>query len=108
MIRSPFRKERVMGKKKTAAELAEDVKRIEQRLQEARERERQASKAEEARFNADIIKSVRQIWSALPEEDRPDWSEMGVYLLQLSKQRDDGMEAGEHSGQNNETNYEVF
>ena len=69
-----------MARKKTAAELAAEVKRLEERLEATREKEKRQSKAEEAKQNAAIIREIREWWTARPEKDRPKWEDMPGYL----------------------------
>lgn len=78
-----------MAKNKSAAELAEDVRKLEERLKAAKEKEKQKSKAEEAKHNAAIIKTVREYWAALPEKDRPKWEEMPDYIRDILYHEDE-------------------
>lgn len=73
-----------MSRKKTAAELAEDVRRLEQRLNKAKEKERRQSRAEEAKQNADVIRAVREYWDAMPVHERPAWKDMATYIRRLA------------------------
>ncbi len=67
--------------RKSAAELAEEVARLERRLAKAKEKERMQTKAEEARTNASIIKVIKDYWDALPNDNRPRWEDMAEYVL---------------------------
>lgn len=88
-----------MARKKTAAELAEDVRKLEKRLAKAKEQEHRQSKAEEARKNADIIKAVRDLWAALPQDERPEWDDMPGYIRgQIVTRRAETTEAGSQEG----------
>ena len=69
-----------MGRQKSSAELEDDIRRLEERLNAVREKKRQLSKAEEAKQNAAVIKSVKEYWAALPEQERPRWEDMPGYL----------------------------
>ncbi len=69
-----------MSKKKTSADLAADIRRLEERLRQAKEEERRVSKAEEARTNADVIKAVKDYWEALPSFSRPEWADMPEHI----------------------------
>ncbi len=72
-----------MARKKTASELAEDIRALEKRLAAAREQQRKLSKAEEAVQNAAVLHAVREGWAALPTETRPDWGQMPEYILHM-------------------------
>ncbi len=72
-----------MARKKTADELAADIKALEARLAKAKEQQRRLSKAEEAAINASIINVVRDEWNALPTEERPKWEQMPEYIRKL-------------------------
>ena len=82
-----------MARKKTAAELAEDIRALEERLSKAKERQRQESKAEEARLNASIIRAVREGWDAMPPEKRPSWDRMAEYVKRMFAMTDSQREA---------------
>ena len=86
-----------MARKKTAKELADDIRALEARLAKAREKQRQQSKAEEAMTNASIIRVVREWWDALPEGERPRWEQMPEYLRQMFTRMESVTEAPRQS-----------
>ncbi len=78
-----------MARRKTASELAEDIRALEKRLAEAREQQRKLTKAEEAAQNASVIQAVRECWDALPADHRPEWKQMPGYIRKMFKQLND-------------------
>ncbi len=88
-----------MARKKTESELVEDIRRLEERLNAAKEKKRQLSKAEEAKQNAAIIKAVRDEWSALPEQDRPSWEDMPAFIYGIFRKGDETVREEEQTDQ---------
>lgn len=82
-----------MAKKKTAEELAEDIKTLEDRLAKAKEQQRKLTKAEEATQNASVIKAVRECWDALPADQRPEWKQLPGYIRKMFQQLSSGKAA---------------
>ena len=84
-----------MARKKTSAELEEAVREMEARLAKAKEQLRLQSKAEEAHTNAEIIRALHDFHSALPSNERPDWSNMPEYIRsRIGTIRDESKKAG--------------
>ena len=76
-----------MPRKKTAAELAADIKRIEERLTKLKQQEQRQTKAEEAYKNAAVLKAVKEYWAAMPERTRPEWDLMPDYIMEMTTKR---------------------
>ncbi len=76
-----------MAKRKSAAELAADIKRIEERLTRLKLQEQRQTKAEEAYKNAAVLKAIKEYWAAMPERNRPDWELMPDYIREMISKR---------------------
>lgn len=76
-----------MARKKTAAELAADIKRIEERLAKLKQQEQRQTKAEEAYKNAEVLRVIKEYWAAMPASSRPEWELMPDYIRAVLKQR---------------------
>ncbi len=86
-----------MSRRKTAAELANDVRYLEERLARAKEKQRLESKAEEARQNAAIIKAVREGWDAMSPGQRPSWGRMAEYVKLMFAMTEEKQEKNEQA-----------
>ena len=86
-----------MARKKTADELADDIKALEERLAKAREQQKKLTKAEEAAQNTAVIKAVRECWDALPADQRLEWKQMPGYIRKMFQQLGSGKAASGQS-----------
>ena len=76
-----------MARRLSSEELREKLREQEERVRAMKKALEDQTRYEEARTNADIIRTIRAYWEALPDVERPDWSLMPEHISDMIKDK---------------------
>ena len=72
-----------MARRLSSEELREKLREQEERVRAMKKALEEQTHYEEARTNADIIRTIRAYWEAIPDVERPDWSLMPKHISDM-------------------------